>query len=170
MNAPILRKGARAEQLGQELAADTLAAMREPGSDSAAAFLLAEALRDLAELPRCDRACEGFAAELAHPLRYSAPAPATDNAHCFDVQAEFWTGPEGWAYDSLTAIESYSTHLEHLSQAPPVRVLVLPGCTPEQAAGLLRELAETLEAKGFRMPPLRTHEARNFADECEVPF
>jgi hypothetical protein len=169
MSAPILRKGARAEQLGQELAADTLAAMREPGSDSAAAFLLAEALRDLAELPRHDRACEGFAAELAQPLRYSAPAPAADNAHCFDVQAEFWWG-EDWAYDSPTAIESYSAHLEHPSQAPPVRVLVLPGCTPEKAAGLLRELAQAFESKGFTMPPLRTHEARNFGDDCGVPF
>jgi hypothetical protein len=37
MNAPILRKGTRAEQLVQELAADNLAAMRQPGSDSAAA-------------------------------------------------------------------------------------------------------------------------------------
>jgi len=169
MNAPILRKGARAEQLGQELAADTLAAMREPGSDSAAAFLLSEALRDLAELPRHDRACEGFAAELVQPLRYSRPAPATDNAHCFDVQAEYWWG-EDWAYDSPTAIESYSAHLEHLSQAPPVRVLVLPGCTPEKAAGLLRELAQAFESKGFTMPPLRTHKARNFGDDCEVPF
>ena len=169
MNAPILRKGARAEQMGQELAADTLAAMREPGSDSAAAFLLAEALRDLAELPRRDRACEGFAAELVQPLRLSAPAPAADNAHCFDVQAEFWWG-EHWAYDDPTAYECHSAHVEYLSEAPPVRVLVLPGCTPKQAAGLLRGLAQAFEAKGFRMPPLRTHEARNFADESEVPF
>jgi len=57
-----------------------------------------------------------------------------------------------------------------LSQAPPVRVLVLPGCTPEKAAGLLRELAQAFESKGFTMPPLRTHEARNFGDDCEVPF
>ena len=167
MSAYILRNGAQAEQLGQELAADTLDAMRQNGSNDAAAFLLAEALRDLAELPRRDRAAEGFAAGIVKPLRQSL-FTAPNNAHCFEIHSEFWWG-DSWTHDAPTVIESYSASLDSLNNAP-VTVYMLPGCSPRQAAELLREMARMLEGKNYTLPPLETHEARGFTDDGEVPF
>ena len=165
MKPSILRAGAKAEQVGQELAADTLDAMRQKGSNDAAAFLLAEALRDLAELPRRDRAAEGFAAEIVAPLRaglFAAPGEGQQatQAHCFELQGEFWWG-DNWTHDVSTVITHRSASTD--SNAP-VTVHMMAGCSPRQGAELLREMARMLESKGYTLPSLAPLETPGCTD------
>lgn len=86
-------------------------------------------------------------------------------ALCFEVSGEFWWG-EQWIGNEPTGIaEAYRVPFEGLPNAP-VTAYVFEGCTAEQAAALLRELAATLDEGLPNLPPLPS------PADCgeEVPF